>query len=536
MPFSENLLATFIALFEYIPTEEEYAQFSATSENSLILQASQILYESPTYQNSILSLDSLENGDKALIILEKLLPSLSEDSSLYTSAIAYLETILGQKSLTESLYMAASAVLNSDLDILAEYKKILVNKVAFSEYVMNESGTLVLTQEEITEILSHMDSGETSLEEATQYVDQATQSWHFMVYMMADNNLEVYALLDLQELSALASLEQASVSVALDRSDSYSTALGNWTDTRYGAVEENQTIEEIANSLESAGEINMGSSESLTAFINWSISQNPADNYALILWDHGLGYEGIGIDEGNNGDSLTLAEIQQAISGSNLEQVDQIIFDACSMAMIEVASALSSVTDIIVASQDIVPSEGISYSKLAELISSQNGIGGSEELGQLFTQSYSEYFSDLSSMALSVLDTTDASTFVAAANDFATTVLSSSDDDLLKIEQARTEAKYYYDNKSVDLDSFLSALIELSPSDGLATASTELLNASHEIVIDNVASKEQSEGLSIYWPSTDLGQYYQSQYIEVAEELDLASWGTLIETYWDYIA
>lgn len=535
MPFRENLLAAFTAFFDYIPSKREYSQISAdeNTENSLLLQASQILYEISVFQNSAWLKNTSTNSDKASIILEKLLPNISSNESIYTEAKQYIEALLNQQNLTESLYIAVDALLNSNSDALQDSKNILIDKIALSEYVITQGGSLPLQQTEITEILQSINQAGTSLADLMQYVDQATQSWHFMVYMMADNNLEAYALLDLQELSDLAATEQASISVAIDRSAGYNTSFGNWTDTRYGSVEGNQTIASVINQLTSAGEVNMGNSDALTAFIDWSVSHNPADHYTLILWDHGLGYEGIGIDEGNQNDVLTLAEIEQGISNSTLGQVDQIIFDACSMAMIEVATALSSVTEIIVASQDIVPSVGINYSELADQIIEFNGIGNSEALGHLVLQSYSEYFSQLSSMALSMLDTAETADFITAANTFSKTVLAAPNSDWLKIQQARNNSEYYYDNKSIDLDSFLTNLIQQSPSQSLNLASENLLNASHEIVIENTATKEQSEGLSIYWPSSDLGQFYQNQYLKVATELGLPSWGNLIDHYWE---
>lgn len=535
MPFRENLLATLVTFFDYIPSKEEYSTISAEeySENPLLLQASLILSESDIYQNSDWPKNATSNKDKVLIIIEKLLPNLLPSNALYKEAFHYLEALVDKHSLTESLSISIDTLLKSNSPLLAKDKAFLTKKIELSEYAATKGGTISLEQTKISKLLRTIESGDHEFEEIVQAVDQATQSWHFMVYMMADNNLEQYALNDLAELSDLAASDYASVSVAIDRSAGHDTSLGNWTDTRFGTIGADQTIAEVAGSLTSAGEVNMGNSESLTAFIDWSISQNPADHYALVLWDHGLGHDGIGVDEGNSNDSLSLTEINQGIADSSLSQLDQIIFDACSMAMIEVASALSSVTNRIVASQDLVPSEGINYTSLASHISNANGIGSSENLGALITQSYSDYFTGLSTMAFSILDTTKTFDFINAANAFADSVLNSSNSDWSKIQQARSGSEYYYDNQSIDLDSFLTALIQTSPNTSLTIASQNLLNASHEVVTGNTATKEQSEGVSIYWPNRDMGHYYQNQYEEVVEEIGLSSWGDFIDNYWD---
>ena len=37
----------------------------------------------------------------------------------------------------------------------------------------------------------------------------------------------------------------------------------------------------------------MGTSDTLKNFITWSVANYPASNYALVLWDHGLGFVGV---------------------------------------------------------------------------------------------------------------------------------------------------------------------------------------------------------------------------------------------------
>jgi len=85
----------------------------------------------------------------------------------------------------------------------------------------------------------------------------------------------------------------------------------------------------------------------LTDFTNWCIQNYPADNYALILWDHGSGWKNISLLEVTKGicwdvtnsDYLTTLELRSALFSiytSNNIKLDIVAFDSCLMGMIEV--------------------------------------------------------------------------------------------------------------------------------------------------------------------------------------------------------
>ncbi len=87
----------------------------------------------------------------------------------------------------------------------------------------------------------------------------------------------------------------------------------------------------------------------------------PAEQYDLILWNHGGGaFFGYGFDETTN-DSLTLDELDQAFADSPFHdgnKLEFIGFDACLMANIETAHTLSPYANYMVASQESEPGSG----------------------------------------------------------------------------------------------------------------------------------------------------------------------------------
>ncbi|MCB9758184.1 MAG: hypothetical protein H6753_07195, partial [Candidatus Omnitrophica bacterium] len=65
----------------------------------------------------------------------------------------------------------------------------------------------------------------------TATYDATLDDWTILVYMDADNNLELPGLLDLNEMEAAGSSEQVNVIVQIDRALGESNLDGDWSDT-----------------------------------------------------------------------------------------------------------------------------------------------------------------------------------------------------------------------------------------------------------------------------------------------------------------
>ena len=146
--------------------------------------------------------------------------------------------------------------------------------------------------------------------------------------------------------------------------------------------------------LADLGPKNMGDPRTLTDFIVWGMENYPNNHYALIFWNHGGGSVlGFGADELFDGDSLTLDEIAKALSdaydqtGRMLELVG---FDACLMATVEAAYAVSPYANYLVASQELEPGHGWNYEPIMRYLS-ENPAASGAELGKVIVDSYREH-------------------------------------------------------------------------------------------------------------------------------------------------
>ena len=111
----------------------------------------------------------------------------------------------------------------------------------------------------------------------------------------------------------------------------------------------------------------------LADFINWSKEQCPADNYILILWNHGAGWlpeddnpqdsRAVVYDDVLNKRGLTLDELVEGINLSNTK-LKMVYYDACLMGMAEIITGLMDCTEYVMSASHITPGVGGDYYSL----------------------------------------------------------------------------------------------------------------------------------------------------------------------------
>ena len=133
-------------------------------------------------------------------------------------------------------------------------------------------------------------------------------AWTVMVWLDGDNNLESASMIDMNEMEYGLYLAQTgnpsindnlSIIVQIDRIDGYLDGGYDggvdWSNTRrYRVKPDSNTSDDMIRSLHLANmeETNMGDASNLKDFITYCKANYPADNYALILWNHGGGVRG----------------------------------------------------------------------------------------------------------------------------------------------------------------------------------------------------------------------------------------------------
>jgi hypothetical protein len=354
--------------------------------------------------------------------------------------------------------------------------------------------------------------------------------WTVMVYMAADNDLDVAsAPLDIQEMLTVGS--SANVTVLLQ----YDTRT---TPTRLYRVEKGSLA-----LLHELGELNMASGDTLRDFITFGVKNYPARHYALILWDHGNGWEsgvdGSGfiaptgkrvlslLEDWNNTNikGATLPNVAvakgigeaEAITGIKL---DILGVDACLMATIEAAYEFRNSAAILVASQDVVQGYGWDYHDLLGRLTA-NPLMSARELAVNMVDSYRQFaespawgYGDQAIAALTL--GAGMETLAREVDALARRLKASLDDPATRdaarqrIADARAGVQGFWPPTYVDLDDF-SALLEPTAS---LTPVQEALRAI-TIAAYHGAKRPNAHGLDIVFydlPAAVLYSVYQFDY------------------------
>ena len=110
--------------------------------------------------------------------------------------------------------------------------------------------------------------------------------WTFMVYVAGYNNLSSFAAKDIGEMRKVGSGEELKVTVFVKRLQQQ--AAHRMVIGKDGKNEERENL---------GGDVDSGSPQTLVDFVRWSKAKAPADRYALIVWNHGSGWDPLDFDE-----------------------------------------------------------------------------------------------------------------------------------------------------------------------------------------------------------------------------------------------
>jgi hypothetical protein len=353
--------------------------------------------------------------------------------------------------------------------------------------------------------------------------------WTFMVYLDADNNLESAGIDDFLEMSSVGSRNGVNIILQMDRIDGNNTSYGNWKDTRRFLVKNGDTPQ--TEPLQNMGELNMGDPDVLQDFIEWAVTNYPAEHYALAIWNHGDGWrksienietistlkragteeilvKAVASDDTDN-DVLYMREVQEAISNAlqNLESmnnsdmiIDVVGFDACLMGMVEVGYAIRNGVNYMVGSEELEPGDGWPYNTILTGLTDDPSMTAGNLAKSIVINYGNSYSSGVTQAAydLSKIDTLaqKIDNFTAVANTNWTA-----------LKTARNNSKQYHPDWSLscwgtDLWDFADKTLNYSTSSIIKNAASELKISIDNFVIQEFHSNNMggSHGVAIYFP------------------------------------
>lgn len=340
------------------------------------------------------------------------------------------------------------------------------------------------------------------------------KDWTVMIYVCADNNLEYFGLEDLNEMEqAGGTTADVNIIAMVDRCEyEYETPdySNDWSETRYYTIVGDSDTTTFSSPMnQSLGEVNMGDPQSLRNFINWGLTNYPADKTALILWDHGGGLSGVCWDEDNGDDHLTINELETAFTGYHF---DFLGFDACLMGQIEVLYELKDYCEIYTASMLNEPGDGWDYyESLSALIASPSM--SASDFAQNVCQDYVDYYSfyDID-VTLSAYNTSELVGIETLIDSVSLELINHLPTYGSEIYAARSNSMSQLPDLECDLYEFLANLQSIS-APPLNTAVGNLINTlDNALVISSSTFSVDPYGLWIFLPALPY-QYYNDFYI-----------------------
>ncbi|HNV69085.1 MAG TPA: clostripain-related cysteine peptidase [Candidatus Ozemobacteraceae bacterium] len=334
------------------------------------------------------------------------------------------------------------------------------------------------------------------------------KEWSFLVFINADNNLDEYGVLDLEEMARVGSNDRVNIVTLIDRLQAPATM--NYI--------EKGKITPISEPVE----LDMGDYRELVNFVGVAVERYPARNYCLIVWNHGAGWKqkgaalkGISYDD-QSGNHITTEQLGIAlreVNGLLGRPIDLFCMDACLMQMLEVAWEIRRSCRYLVASEETIPGDGFPYEQVLKAL--KPGIGPREfgaEIVREYKLCYSQDVSDggvwdvtnrprrervVKKTTLSLLDCARLDDLKTAVDGFAETLMAV--DQAQNVAAALKETHSFTYSTNVDLWHLVDLVMAKVPSSMVKNAGQKVKDEFKNVVLANGVTGDNDQT----WPEPD---------------------------------
>ena len=362
--------------------------------------------------------------------------------------------------------------------------------------------------------------------------DASVTKWTYMVYMATDNGLDTYALYDLVSMQQADLDAQIDIYVLVDRSPSKGTTSSSpspilnkwdsdWSDTRVGKISyspgRNCSVD-----WESWGELDTSSAATLERFVTWTQEQSGAENYGLIMWDHGAEDGTLCVDgttDADWGTSLTVSDVSSVLKDKG---VSLVIFNNCLLGSELTVTQMAGSTDVIVASEAESYPSGATYG-YKKFFSTITADMTAQEMAEILVQNVRGFPGDSAPSMLSAVDVTDtrlADALEALANAVSTGGNDADKSVLINGMLKSLQDGFAYPGNIVYQSDLYDVLVQAmadrnyaATSEGFKTAATNLKSVLEDVVIcAKSVPTNRGYGVAVFNPALTAKTYAGAGY------------------------
>ena len=268
--------------------------------------------------------------------------------------------------------------------------------------------------------------------------------------------------------------------------------------------------EEVALDYNAGGK-QMTSAENVTAFIDWTLTNYPANKVALTFWNHGSDIRGYGNDE-VSGVNLPLPKIKEALQNTqyvtNNNKFELLGFDACLMGNLETVSTLGDFANWYVGSEEQEPGHGWNYTPIIQAMNSADTDFSGSDLGKVIVDGFIAQATEqeTDAVTLGVINTEK----VPALENSLTALFDQlvSDGTVSQLHKARAKAEEYsksinnpeYSEDMVDIGDLMKKFKTIDPSYSAMIDDVLAKLAETVVYSKNDMARPRSTGLAMYIP------------------------------------
>lgn len=387
--------------------------------------------------------------------------------------------------------------------------------------------------------------------------------WAVMVYFAADNNLDNFATVNLDQMKQFGSSDEVDILAQIDLPNKRPAKRYHFSRDTPGV--EDDVVERLP------ANINTGDPAEFVAFLKWGFARSRAEHYLVVIWGHGKGWDdlddcqvtrptmrfnvnrrpdvrdtaleiarhttgvshstvfAIGDDFGNDYDFLNSRELKKALleATKGRPKIDILGMDACLMGMAEVSYQVRESVDVLVASEDLVPNESWPYDRILARLHAKPTMDPKQFAAVIvyeYVAHYRSQIADTRSVTQSACDLSKVADMAEAIDCLGRTLRKNLPNNLIRkiLRRSRRQSLSFYVPDYVDLFDFCnvlkfnceSAVADLVCAREVELAAREVIAVCNKVmkalapggfILATAAAKGLPEGaahgLSIYFPS-----------------------------------